>query len=145
MASHTIKADIALNFHGWVDENDKPVLDLVGTDEELNLSTVFSGKVDVSAGKLYEVLREQKENGRRPLFVLTILDDEPVKIPGMKNEDPDQEKLDLGQPKPPIDMEKPKPMTPEQEKIIAEEQNVKADAESDEHQKNLLTKPRNVH
>jgi len=124
MPIHRIKADIALNFLGWVDENEKPVLELVGTDDELNISTVFNGKVDVSAAKLYEVLREQKENGRRPLFSLTILDDEPKPAPA--NKDSNQ---------------------PEVPKMTDEQQDAADKARRDtaaEKSKNALTEARNV-
>lgn len=129
MKAHNIKADVTLGFRGWIDPNEIPILELAGNDDELNLSTVFNGKIELTATKIYEILRESKTNGRRPLLVMEILDDEPVRIPGMKDEDkdPDQGKLDLDK--------------SNSEDIPDNDQ--KRD-EAEMRQKKLLTKPRNV-
>lgn len=77
MKDHTIKADVKLGFWGWVANDTAPPLELTDREEGISIATSIDGTITASPGRLFEILFEAKQMGRRPLLVLEVLDSAP--------------------------------------------------------------------
>lgn len=103
MPKGTIKADVMLRLEGWVAENEAPVMDLASGADDIPVGSGMSGAIEVSATRFYQLMKEQKANGRLPLFRLQIIDPDAqakqAELDKQKKEDEKSPKLDLGKKK----------------------------------------------
>lgn len=72
--SKPLKIEVRLGFVKWRLMTEKPDLKLSATEAEMNVSTQLDAVISIDKDKLYELLRSEKEQGRHPVFVLTIPD-----------------------------------------------------------------------
>lgn len=98
MSKGTMKPDVMLRLEGWVKEEEAPTLTLVGP-KELPIGTGIPGSLEMSPTRLFQIMREQKEGGKLPVFRMMVIDpDAEVKREELKKqqeEDKKSPKLDL--------------------------------------------------
>lgn len=55
-------------------DEEKPTLELAATDDEPNVSTILAGEMTIPKDMAYEILRAAKEENKKPLMILEIVD-----------------------------------------------------------------------
>jgi hypothetical protein len=74
-----MKVDIKLEFEGWVAENQAPAFELNGNPDDITIADVITGSIEISPGRLYEIMKAHKVDGVLPLFRMVIVDPEDEK------------------------------------------------------------------
>lgn len=69
-----VKVKLAMKFVRWQDPDEKPPLIMSSVDNELCTGLVLKGTADMEVQELYDILKVQKEKGKKPLFVLEVVD-----------------------------------------------------------------------
>lgn len=99
MPKGNIKADVLLRLDGWVAETEAPLMNLASSADDIPVGSGLVGSIEVSATRFYQLMKEQKANGRLPLLRLQIIDpDAQVKqaeLEKQKEKDKKSPKLDL--------------------------------------------------
>lgn len=102
MAKGVIKTDIMLRLEGWTKESEAPTLTLVGA-KEMPVGSAIIGSMEVSASRFYQIMREQKEDGKLPVFRMMVIDPDAQakqsELDKQKEKDKKSPKLDLSKKK----------------------------------------------
>lgn len=70
-----MKCKVKLYFEkSYKEDAEKPTLELAATNDEPNVATILEGEVRIPKDMIYEILRAAKEEGKKPLFIMEIVD-----------------------------------------------------------------------
>ena len=70
-----MKAKVILKFHDWHQDGTKLPLALAGDENEQNTGGApIIGNIELAVNKLYDLVKAQKEQGKKGLFILKIVD-----------------------------------------------------------------------
>lgn len=69
----TIKAKVRLVMTHWQEPNEAPPLEMTGQENGLHTGFVLDGVVELEKDEMYDILRAESQDGKKPLFVLEIL------------------------------------------------------------------------